>query len=377
MVGWPYQVNYGKEHEIVADVLVLGGGLAGCWAAMGAARKGLNVALVEKGCTIRSGSAGSGIDHWQDAATNPASRITPEELAQAIINSRGGYINGITRYIKCREGFSRLLELEKMGMKIRDSEDEFKGAEFRDEETRLLFAYNYRDKHVIRIWGTAMKPALYRECKRLGVQVFDRIMATSLLTERGQPGARVVGATGVNVRTGEFFIFKAKATVLGMAGAARIWQSVDTLGTSCHRPPVISGDGFAMAWRAGAEFTQMENSEPGTGAGVGSTGAGSQATWFPCTLVDADGKEIPWFDRDGRVLSTVAQRCQPAPGQRYFLGGGRVGSSPEFSVPRTMPDNELQNHIKSGEFVLPLYADLPSMPDYERKAIFGLMVGQV
>jgi succinate dehydrogenase/fumarate reductase flavoprotein subunit len=373
---WPYPIAYGKEQDIDADVLILGGGLAGCWAAISAARTGLKVALVEKGCTIHSGSAGAGIDHWQDAATNPASKVTPDELAQAIIDAREGYVCGISRYIKCRESYDRLLELEKMGMKIRDSEDEFKGADFRDEQTKFLFAYNYRDKHVIRIWGTGMKPALYRECKRLGVSVYDRVMATSLLTEQGKQGGRVVGATGVNVRTGEFTVFKAKATVLSMAGAARMWQYAENLGTSSHRPPVISGDGFAMAWKAGARLTLMEESQLGTRAGLGQTIPNSFASWYPCTFVDSKGKEIPWFDRDGKVVPTVSQRCYPAPGQKFFLGGGFVQPSREFGGPQLMSEGELQDRISKGDFVLPLYADLPSMPKHERRVIFGLMVGQ-
>jgi succinate dehydrogenase/fumarate reductase flavoprotein subunit len=373
---WPYPIKFGKETEVDVDVVVLGGGIAGCWAAISAARKGLKVALVEKGSTIHSGSGGSGIDHWQDAATNPASNVAPDELAQDIIDSREGYICGISRFIKCHEGYDRLLELEKMGMKIRDDEDEFKGAEFRDEKTKLLFAHNYQDKYSIRIWGTGLKPALTRECRRLGVKVFDRVMGTSLLSQKGRQGSRIVGATGVNVRTGEFLIFRAKATILSAAGASRIWQFVDNLGTSAHRPPVVSGDGFAMAWQAGAMFTQMEESILGTRPGVAMTSACSFASWFPCTLVDANGKGIPWFDRDGNVVSTVSQRCYPAPGQRRFLGGGALSPIAEFSSPQTMNDKALEEQVKKGKFVLPLYADLPSMPVHERKAIFGLMIGQ-
>ena len=62
-VAWPYPVDYEKENHVSADVLVLGGGLAGCFAAISAARKGLKVVLVDKSAVLHSGAAGSGIDH--------------------------------------------------------------------------------------------------------------------------------------------------------------------------------------------------------------------------------------------------------------------------------------------------------------------------
>ena len=64
---WPYPNEMDQEEQVSGDVLVLGGGMAGCYAAIAAARKGKKVVLVEKGATIRSGAAGSGFDHWESA----------------------------------------------------------------------------------------------------------------------------------------------------------------------------------------------------------------------------------------------------------------------------------------------------------------------
>ena len=65
-----------------------------------------------------SGAGGSGCDHWESAATNPCSKISPEELTQAMLDDNDGYNNGISHYIECREGYDRLLDVEKMGGKI-------------------------------------------------------------------------------------------------------------------------------------------------------------------------------------------------------------------------------------------------------------------
>jgi succinate dehydrogenase/fumarate reductase flavoprotein subunit len=335
--------------------------------------------LVEKGATVSSGAGGSGCDHWESAATNPCSRITPEELTNALIDSHGGYCNGISHYIECREGYDRLLDLEQMGAKIRDSEDEFQGAEFRDEATRLLFAYDYHNRFTLRVWGTTFKPALYKECKRLGVKIIDRVMATSLLSEGGAQGARIVGAAAVHARTGKFFVLRAKATVLCMSRPSRIWLfSTDMPGVSEFRPPQCNGDGHAMAWRSGAAFTMMEKSVKAEWSGTRSYppyGTGNtHNTWYACSMVDANGREIPWADRDGNILTDISERYRPAEGQKLYLKGGCDPDIPsyEYQGPDILPVDEL---LKRG-YELPFYADLPSMPEHERRAIWGLMVGE-
>jgi hypothetical protein len=296
-----------------------------------------------------------------------------------MIKDHGHYNNGISHYIECREGYDRLLDLERMGGKIRDTNDDFAGAEFRDEKTRFLFAYDYENKFTLRVWGSTFKPALYNECKRLGVKIFDRTMATGLLNEGGRQGARVLGAVGVNCRTGKFFIFKAKATILCMSRPARIWLfSPGFPGISEFRPPQCIGDGHAMAWRAGAAFTMMEKSVRAEWSGLRSfppySTGNNHNTWYACSMVDANGKEIPWADRDGNILKTVSQRYRPAKGQKFFIKGGGESYFPlyEYKGPDTLPVEEL---LKKG-FKLPFFANLPGMPEHERKAIWGLMVGE-
>lgn len=103
--SWPYANETGITEKLNCDVLVLGGGLAGCYAAIAAARRGQSVILVEKGAVERSGSAGTGFDHWESACTNPCSGVTPEEIAWAYVNEQDYYSNGIAHYIECREGY--------------------------------------------------------------------------------------------------------------------------------------------------------------------------------------------------------------------------------------------------------------------------------
>ncbi len=368
---WPYPVLYDKENEIETDVLVLGGGPAGCMAAIAAAKKGLRVAVLDKAHPKRSG--GSGFDHWLNTP-NPLSTVTPEDCVEWEELTYDGYSNSLSRYIAAREAYDTLLEIERMGAKIRDLDDEFKGAPFRDEKTKFLFCYDYEQRFQFRVWGTTFKPALFDECVRLGVQIFDRVVATSLLTEGGKQGTRAVGATALHCRTGEFYVFKAKATIHTMSHHQRNWAfSSELTGLDTFKPN-ITGDGTAIMWRAGVELAQMERSRPGIAPGYEYPcyGTGNWAnTWHPATIVDARGKEVPWIDCEGNTVKTVDERSMRRPGQRFLA---ERSLHPLYKKPMPIPD--LAERIRKGEYALPLYADLSSMPWYERKAIWGLMVGE-
>ena len=376
---WPYPSEVNRVEHLEADVLVLGGGVAGCMAAIAAARKGQSVILVEKGATKRSGAGGSGCDHWESAATNPCSAVTPEELLQAMMDDNSGYNNAISHYIECREGWDRLLDLEKMGGRIRDTEGEFTGADFRDEKTKLMFAYDYKNRFTLRVWGTTFKPAMEKELRRLGVKILDRVMVTSLLTEGGKISARCIGATGFNTRTGRFYVLSGKANILAMSRPARVWLFSSAYPGLCEfRPLQCIGDGHAMGWRIGAEFTMMEKSVGGQFSAAGRSfppyGAGNNHnTWYPATLIDASGREIPYVDRDGNILPDVKSRFYPAKGQRFFMKGGNIEQAIyDYDGPETMPFEKL--HAMG--YKLPFYADLSQMPEMERKVIWGMMVGE-
>ncbi len=376
---WPYPILYDKESEVTADVLIIGGGVAGCHAAISAARHGAKVVLTEAGHAKRSGRGGAGVDHWHGAVTNPCSKVTPLDYTQAVYDSAHGYTNGIARYIICKECWDTLLECEEMGVQIRDVHDEFKGANFRDEETKLMFAYDYKNQHIIRVWGYNIKPCLYNEMKRLGVKIYNRVVVTSLLTKGGKQGTKVVGATGVNSRTGEFLVFKSKATILATGGATRLYSfapEITAVGSMGNM--TAAGIGHSIGWNAGAEFVLMEQTMQGRLAGFGyapySMGNTSN-TYHGTPIVDAEGKEVPWIDFAGRQLETIEQRFLPSQDQKFQLG---IGIGLHYYLDQYKLNDltrDLPQRIRNGEFTLPLYADLTRMSDLERRVIFGMMVG--
>jgi succinate dehydrogenase/fumarate reductase flavoprotein subunit len=367
---WPYRVDYEKEQEIDTDVLIIGGGIAGCWAAISAARTGVKVALVEKADTIRSGSGGPGCDHWCVTPANPHSKVDPDNWAKRLVEHpvHAGqppteplplsYANGIGTQIQCREDWDTLLEMEQMGGKIRDTNDEYLGAEGRYDD-KLMFSPRMSPNHAtevtIRVWGTTFKPALKKECQRLGVKIYDRVMVTNLLTEGGVQGAKVIGAMGFNNRTGEFMVFKSKAAVLATAGNSSLWFLNTELAGYNTFPAsrAKTGDGMAMAWRAGAELTLMEATGTfliGTGLKHTWYGGASDASYENIQLVDANGKKLPW----------------PLQG---WPDGGAMFPSPEGM-------QKIIKGIKDGTYALPFFGDFPAMPDIERRVTWKLMLGE-
>jgi len=238
--------------QVKTDVLIIGAGAAGSMAAIKASDFTKDIIVLEK-AVHRSGGA-LGIGHFT-SEINPMCNVpggpTSMEFVEGYLSSSSGW-SGIERpldkYIIAEEFTPIVRELESWGLEIYKREDGSWD--------------NYWHKHIGErmesgcwVKGGTMKKCLMDEVERRGIKIVERTMAVDLLTN----GGKVVGAVGLNTRTGELAAFHAKAVVMCTGSASRTyvvnpgtkWFFMRDMGTNC-------GDGRGMAYRAGAELTMME-----------------------------------------------------------------------------------------------------------------------
>ena len=239
-------MNVQKEQPdvIFADVLVIGGGFGGVWAALRAAEIVGNVVLVDKARVSRSGaSTMSG-----GVTTCPTDDDDLDAWAAEFI-VRGGYM--------CDQDWTRQL-LE--GQKQRVRQLEAWGVPISRDDTGAIRRFASRGMIDVRCMQYKPKAAmeeLRRQAVARGVRILDRVSVTDLLTSDGcyPTAGAVCGAAGFNVRTGEAVAITAKRTVLATG-------TIAMKGT--HRTDNDTGDGAAMAYRAGARMVDLEFSFGGT-----------------------------------------------------------------------------------------------------------------
>jgi fumarate reductase (CoM/CoB) subunit A len=232
------------EREIhECDVLVIGSGGAGCRAAIEARKFNLDVVIVSKGLSFKSGCT-----TLAEGGYNAAfGYVDSEDNVDAHFNDTmkgGAYLNdmGLVR-ILVDEAQDRLIELESYGA-IFDRQDSgklnqrpFGGQSFR----RTCFQGDRT--------GHEMMMALKEEVTRQKIHTFDEVMITSLIMDNAN--SKVIGACGVSLRNSKFIIFKSKSTVIASGGAGWLY-------------PVTSnaiqktGDGYSLAYDAGADLVDME-----------------------------------------------------------------------------------------------------------------------
>jgi len=241
------------DKVIETDVLVVGGGIAGCCTAAKAVEHGLNVTLAEKSKTDRSGSAAQGIDHYSGFLPTG---MTPQEFVeiQEKMGPRaffGGmeYSDPTRLYRTVANRRWAAQELEKLGVPMKWDDGDF----------HVTDTYYQGGWTCLRVHWQNVKPQLAAAVSKKGVNVLERTMVIDLLTNKGT----VVGATAVNTRTGAFIVIKAKATVIATGLFARCYNPETPLFWKYKYnyhwcPATVSGDGWAMAYRAGAELVNME-----------------------------------------------------------------------------------------------------------------------
>lgn len=230
---------------IETDLLIIGGGNAGCFAVYEAKVKNpsLRVTIMEKAHISRSGALAAGMD-----AINTYIREDKGETAEGLVKwSRAQLGGGPIREDLALSNAELLNEtvelLEEWGLPI-----------VKDDEG----SYKLRGRWDISIRGEQLKPIIAEKTMEVGVQVFNRVAATGLLMQEG----RCVGAMGFGVRDGKFYVFRAKATIVSTGGACGIYKSPVTDYSGAHHQtwmcPFNVGSGYAMGIRAGAEMTSFE-----------------------------------------------------------------------------------------------------------------------
>ncbi|MET0286383.1 MAG: adenylyl-sulfate reductase subunit alpha [Polyangiales bacterium] len=226
--------------ELSCDLLIIGGGAAGCVAAVEAREKApdLDVLLVEKAHIYRSGCLAAGI-----SALN--AYLTPGETAESFLRYTIRDTHGIVRddlvLTMAREVNEQSHRVEKWGLPVP-----------RDENGNPL----KRGRASIKILGERIKPIIGKATEASGARILNRVNMTGLAIHRG----RVIGAYGFNVRTGAFYAIRAKAVMICTGGTAGLYRP-NNPGMASHRmwySPFNTGAGLAMGIRAGAEMTSFE-----------------------------------------------------------------------------------------------------------------------
>lgn len=209
------------------DVLVIGGGIAGCFAAIRAKERDLNVVLVDK--SYAGHSYATRFATLNFLVYNPSEGEDALNTCLKAVALRGEYVNDPEwTEIVLRESWDRYQELASWG------------ADFCRSENGSMFARDVPPFTTVRLGLNGVGPACRKRAETIGVKILDRIMITDLL----KSGGEVVGAVGFSLDTGDCYVFRAKATVLATGLCSFYMRN--------------TGNGDALAYKAGATITSRE-----------------------------------------------------------------------------------------------------------------------
>jgi len=219
------------------DVLVIGAGLAGMRAALEVARAGVDVALLTKVYPLRSHSVAA------QGGINAALGDDDSCEKHAYDTVKGSDYLGDQDAIEamCNEAPGDIIELEHMGTVFdrkpdgRIAQRPFGGAGFP------------RTCYVADITGQALLHILHEQTLKLNVRTYDEWFVTSLIVEDG----RCRGVVAMNMHNGDIEALPAKAMILAAGGFGRIY-------TPTSNSLISTGDGHALAYRAGVPLMDME-----------------------------------------------------------------------------------------------------------------------
>jgi len=224
------------------EVVVVGGGAAGCYAALELQRRGIGAVIVCKGLVGKSGASifagnlvlsGRSLDNTEEQARDTAEFLVKYHN-QLLIDQHWARACG--QWIAS----AYYPELEEAGLYLR-----------RDDSGRVVTSPGKIRSVAANVQGNSGVPFMDLRRKQVikaGIQRLEETAVTALLR---RPDGSVGGVFALDVMSGEYHVVLGRAVILATGYSDRLHAR--STGTR-----EMSGDGIAMAWRVGATLTNLE-----------------------------------------------------------------------------------------------------------------------
>jgi succinate dehydrogenase/fumarate reductase flavoprotein subunit len=227
--------------DLVADVLVVGAGGAGMYAAIAAAQSGASVMLLDKSQVGRGGATIMA----QMTVAAALGRQEPDSAAlhlEDTLNAGRGLCNEELSALVCEEGPARILEMERWGTRWARENGHIKQEHAPGHSVKRCCYVDFLNT------GPAVAATLRRKVSEIAqIQRVSNLAIVEIIVEDG----RALGAIGLDIAAGEFVIVQAKAVILAAGGLTKLYARNSASAN-------MGGEAYALALWAGAELVDME-----------------------------------------------------------------------------------------------------------------------
>jgi adenylylsulfate reductase subunit A len=328
-----------RTRFVDSDILVIGGGFGGCGATYESRYWGRNlkIVLVEKANVERSGAVAMGLSAINCYMGMQWGENQPEDFVRYARGDVMGLVREDLVYDIARHVDSTVHKFEEWGLPI-----------IKNPETGR---YLREGKWQIMIHGESYKPIVAEAARKSATEVYNRIMVTHLLMDKARPD-RIAGAVGFNVRNGDFYVFRAKAVIVGAGGGSHIYRP-RSVGEGMGRTwyaPWSTASAYGLLIPTGAKMTQMENKIVLTRF---KDGYGPVGAWFLLLKAHATNAAGEFYEKD-----------------RYPEIKARVGHYVDIQpMPTCLRNHAMLEEIKAGKG--PIYMHTQHVLDTKEKEEIG------
>jgi adenylylsulfate reductase subunit A len=328
-----------RTRFVDSDILVVGGGFGGCGAAYESRYWGrdLKIVLVEKANVERSGAVAQGLSAINCYMGMQWGENQPEDFVRYARGDLMGLVREDLVYDIARHVDSTVHQFEEWGLPI-----------LKNPQTGR---YLREGKWQIMIHGESYKPIVAEAARKSASEIYNRIMVTHLVMDSKRPN-RIAGAVGFNVRTGDFYVFRAKAVIVGAGGGSHIYRP-RSVGEGMGRTwyaPWSTASAYGLLIPTGAKMTQMENKIVLTRF---KDGYGPVGAWFLLLKAQATNAAGEFYEKD-----------------RYPEIKARVGHYVDIQpMPTCLRNHAMLEEIKAGKG--PIYLHTQKVLDTKEKEELG------